>query len=244
MDELPSPEEIASTFEAVEGDGLIDGPIYRGTHRHASAVVERTYRLEDGALTVETAYHDDETTVDVVDECWLLDEDGHVRHTGQEIEPFCRDHHFEEPELDVAFCFDHPEDDAETVLPGDVVSTFQPAQRVRIDERGALRYTGEHQSGSARVQRRYYVDERTDVLTIETGYRWDDDRLGRIEEQQALIDDGTFVAQTGEPIDAFCRRTHLVAPERDVAFCLELAGETDRDATVTDGPSRDSDAAD
>lgn len=228
MPDAPRPpaEEIETTFEVLvtppgEGAGTGD-PVCRGTHQHGGATVERTYHVtDDGQLVAETAYLDGDRTVDVLDECWLLAGD-RLAHTGQRIGPFCREHHADDPATDLAFCLEAAGDSESDVEIGDVTSTFQPASEVRLEDGVPLRYTGSHEAGRARIERSFFVDETAELLRVETTYHWADERLGSVTERRALIDGGEFVATTGEPAAAFCRRTHLLHPEADLRYCTRL----------------------
>ena len=214
----PPTDEITTDFEHLREPTAADHgrPVCRGTHRHGDATVERTYHREEvSRLTAETTYIEGEETVDVRTQCWLL-EDGRLRHTGEDIVPFCRAHHYSDPATDLAGCHgdSSPRED-----PSSVTSTFQPATSVVVENGAALRFTGVHESEAARVQRRFFVDETGGQLRIETVFHDGDTRLGSVTERQALLPDGEFVAATGEPIDAFCRRTHLSDPAADLRYC-------------------------
>lgn len=220
----PPAEDIASTFETLStppaaGSGT-GQPVCRGTHQYGTATVERTYYAVDGRLIAETAFLDRERTLDVLDECWLLS-DGRLVHTDERVGPFCRAHHGSDPATDVAFCLSASPADAEIDL-GDVTSEFRPATEVTIENGLPLRFTGSHAAGEARVERSFFVDETGGHMRVRTVYVWASDRLGSVTERQALIDDGEFVAVTGEPVGAFCRRTHLTDPEADLRYCTRL----------------------
>jgi hypothetical protein len=224
-EDRPSENEVDSQFETLRplAAGEDGEPLFRGTHQYGGVTVERTYHVDDGVLMVETAYLKDEATLAAIDECWLLDGDGHVRHTSADLATFCRGHHFEDPAADVRFCLDGSTTAVRDPLPDpDVTSTFQPATTVTVEDGAALRYEGIHRAGEARVARAFFVSESSERIRVRTTYYWAGERLGSLEETQVLIDGGEFVAATGEPIDAFCRRTHLVDPEADVRFCARL----------------------
>ncbi|QSG11116.1 hypothetical protein HSBGL_0682 [Halapricum desulfuricans] len=216
----PPSEEIDSEFEPLETGGTTGRPLFRGTHHYDRATVERTYYVEDGVLNVETAYLDGGTEVTTVTESWLLDGD-RLRHTGEPVAQFCRNHHFEAPATDVRFCLDGAAEESDPLPETDVRSTFQPATAVTVEEGAALRYEGVHRAGGARVKRSFFVNDTDSCLRVRTTYFWDEERLGSLEQRRELLEDG-FVAATGEPVEAFCRRTHLVDPESDVRYCARL----------------------
>lgn len=218
---------IRSDFEQLRPRAAaIDGePLFRGTHQYGYATIERTYYLTDGVLAVETAYVDGEETVTTVDECWLLEDGGQrVRHTGQELYDFCDEHHYLHRRDDIEFCLaGKAAEDRAPVPDVEVTSTFQPATTVEIEDGAALQYEGVHEADAARVERAFFVSESEGRLRIRTQFFWGDEPLGRFEESEQLLDGSEFVATTGEPVDAFCRRTHLVDPEADVRYCARLA---------------------
>lgn len=224
----PPAEEITTAFEILSsppesGAGTGD-PVCRGTHQYENATVERTYHVTtDGQLVAETAFLDGERTLDVLDECWLL-ADGRLAHTDERIEPFCRAHHESDPGTDLAFCLSVSPSETEIDI-DDVTSTFQPATEVTIEDGLPLRFTGSHTAGDARVERSFFVDETGGTLRVRTVYVWAEARLGSVTERQALVDGGEFVAITGEPVGAFCRRTHLTDPEADIRYCTRLGRE-------------------
>jgi len=233
---------IQSDFEqlrprAAASDG---GPLFRGTHQYGYATIERTYYLSEGVLAVETAYVDGEETLTTVDECWLLEDDGRrVRHTGQELEPFCHDHHYRNRGTDIEFCLDGTAADGRDPIPdAEIVSTFQPATAVEIEDGAALQYEGVHEADDARVERDFFCSESEGYLRIQTRYVWDGEHLGSVEESEQLLDGGAFVATTGEPVDAFCRRTHLVDPEADIRYCARLV-RADRASPGTEDAYRE-----
>ncbi|MFW6018159.1 MAG: hypothetical protein ACOCPX_05005 [Halapricum sp.] len=220
-----SERDIDSTFEALE-TATAGEPLFRGTHHYEHATVERTYYLQDGLLNVEAVYIDHGSELATVSESWLL-EDGRLGHTGQPVAQFCRSHHFEEPATDIRFCLDTDETaTAEALSDPDVTSTFQPARTVTVEDGAALRYEGVHTADAARVERSFFVSDSEECIRVRTTYFWDDERLGSLEQRRDLLDDGEFVAVTGEPIEAFCRRTHLVDPEADVRYCARLGSES------------------
>ena len=225
----PPEDEITTAFETLStppesGAGTGD-PVCRGTHQYDSATVERTYHVTvDGQLVAETAFIDGDRTVEVVDECWLLS-DGRLAHTGERIGSFCRDHHASDPATDLAFCLSTAPKEHDIDV-GDVTSTFQPATEVTVEDGLPLRYTGCHEAGEASVERRFFVDETGGRLRVRTAYHWAGDRLGTVSERQALGENGEFVTITGEPVAAFCRRTHLADPKADLRYCTRL-GRTD-----------------
>lgn len=212
-------EQLRPPAAATDGE-----PIFRGTHQYGYATVERTYYLTDGILAVETAYIDGEETLTTVDECWLLEDGGErVRHTGEDLATFCRAHHSQGRVTDIEFCLDGTaEVTAEPFSDTEVMSTFQPATTVRIEDGEALQYEGTHEAGEARIERSFFVSESHASLRVRTTYYWAGESLGSLEETEPLLDGGEFVAATGEPIDAFCRRTHLVDPDADVRYCARI----------------------
>jgi len=212
-------EQLRPRVAAADGD-----PLFRGTHQYGYATIERTYYLSEGVLAVETAYVDGEETVTTVDESWLLEDDGRrVRHTGQELLAFCEDHHYLHRKDDIEFCLDGTAAEGRDQVPdADVTSTFQPATAVEIEDGAALQYEGVHEAGEARVERSFFCSESDGSLRIRTRYIWDGEHLGSFEQSERLLDGGEFVATTGEPVDAFCRRTHLVDPEADIRYCARL----------------------
>lgn len=224
-EERPAAEDVRSTFETLASPSVADAgeTICRGTHQHDGATVEREYyRTDSGLLAVETAYVDGDRTVETVEECWLLT-DGELTHTALSIPAFCRRHHTDEPAADVAHCRADREDEEPSITAGDVTSTFQPAGRVEVADGAPLRYTGVHEADRARIERSFYVDETRERLRVETVFECDGERLGSVVERHDLIDDGTFVERTGEPVDSFCRRTHLLDPAVDLQYCVRLA---------------------
>ena len=223
----PPVDAISSAFETLAPTGEAD-PLCRGTHQYERATVERTYhRPEPDILAAETAFLEGEETVHVLDECWLLEDGTTLAHTGQELLAFCEHHHYSEPATDIEFCLNA---DTETegnaadpvVTMGNINSTFQPVSEVKVDAGAVLRYTGSHESHDARLQRAFFVDETRGELRVRTVYFWAGDRLGSVTERESLIDDGAFVETTGEPVDAYCRRTHLQEPETDLEYCAQL----------------------
>jgi hypothetical protein len=230
---------ITSDFEQLHPPAAAtDGePIFRGTHQYGYATIERIYYLTGGILAVETAYIDGEETLTTVDESWVLDDDGRrVRQTGQDLASFCHDHHHRDRGTDIEFCLDGTADvAAEAFSDAEVTSTFQPATAVRVEDGEALQYEGAHEAGPARIERAFFVSESQCCLRIRTTYHWDGDVLGSLEDTEALLDGGEFVAATGEPIDAFCRRTHLIDPEADVRYCARVGrGDTTTPPRVDD----------
>lgn len=222
FDDRPPVADITSEFETLMPSAAGGEPICRGTHQYESATVERTYHVDNDLLAAETAYVDGEETVEVLNECWLLDGDC-LAHTGESVPEFCRGHHFAEPATDIAFCWRDPDsEERESTQLGEITSMFQPAAEVRIDEGAPLRFTASHESDEARIEREFFVDETREQLRVRTSFFWAEERLGSLTEQQALIDDAAFVATTGEPVDAFCRRTHLAEPEADLRYCARL----------------------
>lgn len=212
--------EITSTFETLSTPAARDGePLARGTHRYENATVERTYhRTVDGLLAVETVFLRGETTVESLDECWLLS-DGRLGHTDEPVGEFCRSHHESDPVADIRFCLEASPTEQPS-LSEELTSTFQPASEVELEDGAALRYTGSHEAGDARVERAFFAD--SEQLRARTVYFFDGERLGSVTEEQALIDEGTFVAATGEPVDAYCRRTHLADPDADLDYAARL----------------------
>lgn len=231
---------ITSDFEQLRPPAAAtDGePIFRGTHQYGSATIERTYYLTDGVLAVETAYVDGEETLTTVDECWLLEDGGRrVRHTGEGLATFCRADHSQGRVTDIEFCLDGTaEVTAEPFSEAEVTSTFQPATTVHVEDGAALQYEGAHEAGQARVERQFFVSESNASLCARTTYYWAGDSLGSLEETEPLLDGGEFVAATGEPIDAFCRRTHLADPEADVRYCARVGDTGASDVPAFDGP--------
>lgn len=226
MDPVEPPSgEIDSEFEALEAAAAAGRPLFRGTHHYDRATVERTYYVEDGVLNVETAYLDGGTEVATVTESWLLADD-RLRHTGEPLAQFCRRHHFEEPTTDVRFCLDEPTAEDDPFPNPEIESTFQPATTVTVEEGAALRYEGIHRAGEARVKRSFFVNDTDACIRVRTTYFWDDERLGSLNRTRDLIEDGEFVAPTGEPVESFCRRTHLVDPESDVRYCARLGTDS------------------
>lgn len=220
----PPVDDVDSTFETVGAPATTDAGdvLCRGTHQYDEATVERTYHLTgEGLLVAETAYLDGEATVETVDECWLLADGTHLEHTGEPVVEFCRAHHFAEPATDLGFCRTVAEEVSDDE-PEDVTSTFQPATEIEIEEGAVLRFTGSHETDAGRVERSFFVDETHEQLRVRTVFHWRGERLGSLTERQTLIDDGAFVEATGEPVDAFCRRTHLVDPAADLRYCRRL----------------------
>jgi hypothetical protein len=230
---------ITSDFEQLHPPATAaDGePIFRGTHQYGYATIERTYYLTGGVLAVETAYMDGEETLTTVDESWLLDDDGrHVRRTGQDLAAFCHEHHYRTRGTDLEFCLDGTADSAAEQFPdAEITSTFQPATTVRVEDGAALRYEGSHEAGQARVEREFFVTESSSEIRIRTTYAWAEESLGSIRQAEELIDGGEFVAATGEPVDAFCRRTHLADPAADVRYCARIGTAGASDVPASDG---------
>jgi len=227
----PSEDDIDSDFEALE-TATTTQPLFRGAHHYEHATVERTYYTHGSVLSVETAYIAAGSEITTVSESWLL-EGNRLRHTGEPIEQFCRAHHFEAPAMDIRFCLDSERPDHDS-LDVAVESTFQPARTVTVEDGVALQYEGVHTAGDARVERAFFVSDSADCIRVRTTYFWAEERLGSLEQQRELLDGGKFVAVTGEPVEAFCRRTHLLDPAADVRYCARLgAGDT--------GPPADTD---
>jgi|GEM_PF-2938229 len=215
----PSADDINSEFEALE-TATAGQPLFRGTHHYEHATVERTYYTQGSVLNVETAYIDAGAEVTTVTESWLL-ADGHLRHTGEPLARFCRTHHFEDPATDIRFCLEG-ERTAHDSPDVDVQSTFQPARTVTVEDGAALRYEGSHAADDARVERAFFVSDGNGCIRVRTTYFWAEERLGSLEQKRELLEGDEFVAVTGEPVEAFCRRTHLLDPEADVRYCARL----------------------
>ncbi len=215
----PSEDDIDSEFEALD-TATAGQPLFRGTHHYRHATVERTYYTQGSVLNVETAYIDAGTELTTVSESWLL-EGNRLRHTGEAVEQFCRTHHFEGPATDIRFCLDGEQTDHES-LDVEVQSTFRPARTVTVEDGAALRYEGAHTAGDARIERAFFVSDSEDCIRVRTTYFWSEERLGSLEQRRALLENDEFVATTGEPVEAFCRRTHLLDPEADVRYCARL----------------------
>ena len=215
----PSEDDIDSEFEAIET--ATDGqPLFRGTHHYEHATVERTYYTQGSILNVETAYIEAGTEITTVSASWLLKDD-RLQHTGESLAQFCRTHHFEEPATDIRFCLDGDRTEHDS-LDMDVQSTFQPARTVTVEDGAALRYEGAHAAGDARIERAFFVSDSEDCVRVRTTYFWAEERLGSLKQSQELLEDDEFVAATGEPVEAFCRRTHLLDPEADIRYCARL----------------------
>lgn len=234
----PPVGEISSEFETLATPATSEAgeSLCRGTHQYGEATVERTYHLTaDGMLAAETAFLNGERTVETLDECWLLTDGTRLEHTGEPVVEFCHGHHFAEPDTDVGFCLQADANEEDGIDVGDVTSTFQPASQIEIDDGAVLRYTGSHETETSRVERAFFVDETHDRLRVRTTFYCGGERLGSLTESRTLIDDGTFVESTGEPVDAFCRRTHLLDPEADLRYCERLG----REPAASDPPERE-----
>jgi len=215
----PSEDDIDSEFEALE-TATAGQPLFRGTHHYGHTTVERTYYTQGSVLSVETAYIDAGAEVTTVSASWLLD-GNRLRHTGESLEQFCRTHHFEEPATDIRFCLDGEQTEHDS-LDVDVHSTFQPARTVTVEDGAALRYEGAHAAGDARIERAFFVSDSEGRIRVRTTYFWAQERLGSLEQKRELLENDEFVAVTGEPVEAFCRRTHLRDPEADIRYCARL----------------------
>lgn len=106
----PDPGDIDSEFQVLDDDydrPDFYGGAFEGSHAFADVVVLRLYSVvpddagEGDQLRVETRHHASGRVIDHSRTEYELDANRTVSATGQELETFCREHHYRNPHEEI-----------------------------------------------------------------------------------------------------------------------------------------------